>query len=88
MTTCAVHDFHPVNNMPAAYRCAKCGGFAYKPKARRDSGWGTNDLTMYRCHKTGCERPVVVIYPEVRARRTHRPSCAVHRPEEHLRQPC
>lgn len=77
---CAVHDFQPVTNMRAVYRCTKCGGFAYKAKVR--TGVGESGLVMYRCRHPGCGHPVVVIRPLVRARKIHKPSCALHRPDK------
>lgn len=79
--TCAVHDFRPVDKMPAVYRCTVCGGFAYKRGAR--TGVGKPDLmTMYTCRHAGCANRVVVIYPRVRGQRKQMPSCAEHRPDK------
>jgi hypothetical protein len=78
---CEVHDFQPVNNMRAVYRCSECGMFAYKAGAR--IGFGPSDsLTPYRCHKPGCDERVVVIFPVVRARKRHQPSCQLHRKDK------
>lgn len=77
---CAEHDYQPVNNMRAVYRCSACGAFAYKPNARM--GIGNNVLTLYKCHHTGCGERVVVIFPVVRGRKRHQPSCEVHRKDK------
>lgn len=81
MNTCAVHDFQPVNKMPAVYRCVACGGFAYKRGARTGVG-KPGEMAMYTCRHPGCKDRVVVIYPVVRARRKQHPSCAEHRPDK------
>lgn len=78
--SCAIHDFQPVNNMRAVYRCTVCGGFAYKKGARTGLGKPA-EMRMYCCHVTGCQGRVVVMFPEVRYRRRLRPSCQAHRPD-------
>lgn len=59
--TCA-HDYQPVTNMRAVYRCAACGGFAYKSKVRTGVV-GDNGFTPYTCRRPGCKQPVVVMFP-------------------------
>ena len=78
---CAAHDYQPVTNMRAVYRCTTCGGFAYKSKVRTGVV-GDNGFTPYTCRHPGCKQPVVVMFLTVRARRTLRPSCAEHRPDK------
>jgi hypothetical protein len=77
---CSEHDWQPVGNMRAVYRCSACGAFGYKPNIRTDLG-PRNTISLYRCHKPGCSERVVVMFPEVRARRRHQPSCEAHRPD-------
>lgn len=79
--SCGQHDPHPVNNMPAVYRCASCGMFAYKAKAR--TGLGTNEvLTPYKCFHKDCQEPVVIIFPIVKFRKRKQPSCQIHRKDK------
>lgn len=79
MNACAVHDFQPVRNMRAVYRCTVCGGFAYKGERNRTGELG--GMRMYCCRHPGCPDRVVVIFPIVRARRVKKPSCERHRPD-------
>jgi hypothetical protein len=80
VSACAVHDFRPVEKMRAVYRCAVCGGFAYKLGARTNVG-DPDRMQMYKCRHPGCADRVVVIYPTVRGRRRQHPSCQAHRPD-------
>jgi hypothetical protein len=78
-----VHNYKPVEGVRAVYRCPSCGIFAHKSKARIGHGSST-ELTPYKCHRTGCDQPVVVLYPVVKGRKRSQPSCTFHRKDQEI----
>lgn len=79
--SCETHPYQPVEKCRAVYRCAACGQFAYKGSARTNVG-SYLGLVPYKCHVTGCQQPVVVIYPVVKGKRRQQPSCQEHRKDK------